>query len=359
MVEAFKDIIIQIATPYSKEGTGFLLPQHGIIVTNEHIVRDNREVIIESALFSRQLTEVIYLDQLYDIAFLKAPDIKKTIEFTPLDWNESVAIGEEVVAIGYPSGLEYSITKGVVFKTKLEHAEIDYIIHDAALNHGNSGGPLVNKAGELVGINSFFAENDVSVGRALPIKYLVQSLQIFEQGQGRSAARCMACQNIIFENDTATKYCSNCGAYIVLPSFIPDYEPQGIAKTIEDIIQKVGYDTRISRRGVDHWEVQRGSAKIDITYHEDSGLIMGDAYLCLLPHSDIQSIFEYLLQQNLEVEGLTFSIKPNGKDIILSLLIFDRYLNIETGTKLFEHLFERADHYDNILVEQFGAEWKD
>jgi len=56
------------------------------------------------------------------------------------------------------------------------------------------------------------------------------------------------------------------------------------------------------------------------------------------------------------MEGLNFSIKE--QDIILSLLIYDRYLNVDTGIQLFKHLFEKADYYDNILVEEYGALWK-
>ena len=83
---------------------------------------------------------------------------------------------------------------------------------------------------------------------------------------------------------------------------------------------------------------------------------MGDAFLATLPRKEIKPIYEYLLRQNFSIEGLTFSIK--GQDIILSLLIYDRYLNLETGKTLFNHLFKKADDYDNILVEQYGASWK-
>ena len=83
---------------------------------------------------------------------------------------------------------------------------------------------------------------------------------------------------------------------------------------------------------------------------------MGDASLCLLPKENIKPLYEYLLKQNHEIEGLTFSIKEN--DIVLSLLIYDRYLNMDTGMKLFQHLFQKADDYDNILVEKYGAIWK-
>ena len=64
-----------------------------------------------------------------------------------------------------------------------------------------------------------------------------------------------------------------------------------------------------------------------------------------------------MLHQNYELEGLTFSVKR--QDIILSLLIFDQYLNKETSKKLFDHLSEAADYHDNILVEKYGASWNE
>ena len=82
----------------------------------------------------------------------------------------------------------------------------------------------------------------------------------------------------------------------------------------------------------------------------------GDAYLCSLPKTNIKPLYEFLLRQNYTLEGLALSIKDQA--IILSLIIHDRYLNVETGLKMFQNLFEQADHYDNILVEEYGAVWR-
>ena len=123
------------------------------------------------------------------------------------------------------------------------------------------------------------------------------------------------------------------------------------------MLKTAGYDVRLARKGPSIWEVEKGSANINISYHEKTGLIVGDAHLCLLPKKNIKPIYKYLLKENFHLEGLTFSIK--GRDIILSLLIYDRYLNEETGMELLKHLFERADYYDNILVEEYGAIWKE
>ena len=67
-------------------------------------------------------------------------------------------------------------------------------------------------------------------------------------------------------------------------------------------------------------------------------------------------VYEYLLRENYRNEGVTLSVK--GQDIILSLLIYDRYLKDEIAEKLLQNLFEKADYYDNILVEQYGAKWR-
>ena len=83
---------------------------------------------------------------------------------------------------------------------------------------------------------------------------------------------------------------------------------------------------------------------------------MCDALLCTLPPQNIKALYEYLLRENYRNEGVTLSVR--GQDIVLSLLIYDRYLKEETAEKLLSSLFEKADSYDNILVEQYGAKWR-
>ena len=93
-----------------------------------------------------------------------------------------------------------------------------------------------------------------------------------------------------------------------------------------------------------------------ICYHDKSGLISADTVLCELPKQNIKPLYEYLLRENFSNEGMTLSL--NGQDIVLSLLIFDRYLNEDTGKEMLAKLFEKADFYDNLLVEKYGAVWK-
>jgi serine protease Do len=355
IIEFYKNIIVQIATPYST-GTGFFLKPENLIVTNEHVVRSNREVIIYGNNFEKQLAKVLFTDPKHDLAFLQVPEMLNNMPEVKLGREKNIEQGDKVIAIGHPFGMKYSVTQGIVSNTIREKNDILYIYHDAALNPGNSGGPLIDSDGAIVGVNTFIIKSGNSVGFSLPVEYLIKTIKEFKEEGGKVGTRCFSCSNLVFENGEKDKYCPHCGSKIEIPSEITEYEPIGVAKTIEEMLTEKGHHVQLARRGPFNWEIEQGSARISISYYEKTGLIIGDAYLCSLPQKDINPLYEFLLRQNYEMEGLTFSVR--GRDIVLSLLIYDRYLNKETGIKLIEHLFERADFYDNILVEKYGATWK-
>ena len=354
IINKYKSVIVQVATPYST-GTGFYLKDANLIVTNEHVIRDNREVIINGEGFEKQMTKVIFSDIRHDLAFLQPPNI---IEAPAVDLYQGKEMerGEIVIAAGHPFGLKYSATQGIVSNIEKEKNDLIYIQHDAALNPGNSGGPLINKEGKIVGINTFVIQNGNNVGFSLPVNYLQKTIEEFQAADNQVGIRCSSCSNIVFEKKANENYCPYCGAKIQMPSKIDEYEALGVSKTMEELLDSMCHHVGLSRIGPNHWEIIEGSANIKISYHEKTGLIMGDASLCSLPKENINPLYEYLLKQNYEIEGLTFSIKEN--DIVLSLLIYDRYLNMDTGMKLFKYLFEKADYYDNILVDKYGAIWK-
>ncbi len=354
VIDLFRGIVIQIATPYST-GTGFYLRDPNLIVTNEHVVRDNREVVVYGESLPKSLVRVRYLDPKYDLAFLEVPVVME-LPNVSLAAPEALSVGDTIISVGHPFGMKYAVTQGIVSNTMHDVNGVPYIQHDAALNPGNSGGPLLNEQGEVVGVNTFVIKDGQNIGFSLPVRFLRDAIREYLEGKATFAVRCHSCSNIVFDRNADGDYCSFCGTKVTLPNKVEEYEPIGVAKTIEDMLTSSGYEVKLSRRGPNNWEIQQGSARINISYYEKTGLITGDAYLCELPKEKIKPLYEYLLRQNEEMESLTFSIKD--KDIILSLLIFDRYLNLDTGIELFRHLFDMADHYDNILVEEYGALWK-
>ena len=353
LIQQFEKYIVQIATPYSR-GTGFYLPQYDLIVTNEHVVRDNREVVIDGLTFGKQLSPIIYLDALFDLAFIKTPEVKNIPDFCLL--KDILTAGTEVWSLGQPFGSKFMYSKGIINNVVKENEDLEFIYHTALLNPGNSGGVLINNKGEIIGVNTFLIADGKFTGFALPVHFLLETIEEFRKKEGEVAARCASCKAILFEKNIQKQKCPHCHQKVVLATQIKPYAPSGVAKTIEDMLSLAGYQVELSRRGPGNWEIQQGSAHIHISYYDKTGLIIGDAYLCSLPAQNPKPLYEFLLKQNYEIEGLTFSIKE--QDIVLSLLIYDRYLNIDTGKKLFKHLFEMADYYDNILVEEYGAQWR-
>lgn len=355
IIELYENVIIQIATPYSM-GTGFYIRAHDIIVTNEHVVKGNKTVVIGGKQFEKQMTDVLFLDTRFDVAFL-SPPVGHSMSDIYIKKISEVHEGDKVIALGHPFDLKYSVTQGIVSSLLHEEDDIKYIQHDAALNPGNSGGPLVDTNGMVIGINTFIIQNGNNIGFSLPIDYLISCIEDFKLGNGKKGVRCLSCKKISFEKEGITsKHCSNCGASLTMISDLDEYEPYGVCLGIEGMINLLGYPVALTRRGPNNWSIKKGSATVNVSYYEKTGLLVGDVYMCTLPENNIEALYKYLLKQNYVLHGLSFSVRD--QDIILSLLIYDQYINTETMYKLFNSLLSTADKYDNELVEVFDAKWK-
>jgi len=355
IIEQYKDAVVQIATPFST-GTGFYLKAFDVIVTNQHVVADCVEVSIQGNVFPKSLVRILYLDERHDLAFLEAPSEHQLPDVSLA--NKSLEAGDEILAIGHPYGLKYTSTKGIVSKTGRHHEGVDYIQIDAAINPGNSGGPLVNLEGKIVGVNTFIISNSNNLGFALPSSYVLDALNecvAVRSGTNQTAARCGSCLNVVLESECENDYCPHCGSRVEIPSLVEAYSATGMAGTIEKLLQRMGHVPELARKGPNSWEITRGSAQIQLSYHEDSGFIVGDAILVNLPRVQIKPIYEFLLRENYTIENLAFSLR--GQDIVLSLVVYDRYLNLESGEHMFNYLFDKADYYDDILVDNFNALW--
>jgi Trypsin-like serine proteases, typically periplasmic, contain C-terminal PDZ domain len=355
IIGQFHPAIIQIATQIGT-GTGFYLKEFDLIVTNDHVVADNAEVTIAGKTFEKTISRVWYTDRKHDLAFLEAPAGADLPEIR-LGNYESLKDGDDVMAIGHPYGFNYTVTNGVISKVDRIRDGLKFIQIDAAINPGNSGGPLVNAAGEVIGVNSFRIQGGDNLGFALPVSYLRTALQLYAPHRGTVSTRCHSCDYLILpENIDADKYCPACGSEVKLPK-MPEQEvaPTGVAKTIEDILKELGKDIKLARDGVNRWEVREGSARIRITYNAENYFVVGDAYLCQLPQDaqKIKTLYQYLLQENYRMNGLVLSCA--NQNIVLSCIMYDLDITKESGVHTFDNLFRKADFYDDLLKSEYGC----
>lgn len=350
IINEYKKYVVQIFT-HESTGTGFIVQQHNIIVTNYHVVSNCTEVTISNESLKPCLASVLFKDPVHDLAFIKIPSTL-LVSNIPIGNNNFIE-GDVVMAIGHPYGLVHTGTQGIISKAKRQYGNINYIQVDAAINPGNSGGPLVNKNGELIGVNTFIIKAGNNLGFALSIDYVLEAINDYSPIYDQRAARCSSCRNIIIENQQNKSYCQNCGAKTIFDEELQIYKTTGTPKLIEEIIEDLGIVLKNTLRGQNSWEIQEGSATIQINYFPPEALIVCDAYLCILPKSNIEAIYTYLLKQNYEIEGLSFSILE--QNIILSSIISDEYFTKETAAILINNLIKNADKFDNILIEEFGA----
>jgi S1-C subfamily serine protease len=161
-------------------GSGFVIDKAGHIVTNYHVVAGARKVEVSFSNNESLKARIVGVDQSTDIAVLEVDPHSRALTPLPLGNSDQIQVGDEVVAIGNPFGLDRSITSGIVSAlqrgiTAPNNYEIDHVIQtDAALNHGNSGGPLLNAQGQVIGVNAQIqtggsTDGNVGVGFAIPI----------------------------------------------------------------------------------------------------------------------------------------------------------------------------------------------
>jgi serine protease Do len=166
-------------------GTGFIIDSKGYIITNNHVIEGADEIIIKLYDEKQFKAKVIGSDPLTDLALLKIEPKGEKLYPLKLGDSKATKVGEIVVAIGNPYGLESTVTAGIVSAKGRELGSSPYdnfMQTDASINPGNSGGPLVNLNGEVVGINTAIIASAQGLGFAVPVNMLKVILPQLKKG---------------------------------------------------------------------------------------------------------------------------------------------------------------------------------
>jgi serine protease Do len=183
-VERYSEAVVLVRVP-GKLGSGFIIRDDGYVITNSHVVQGEIEVAVavyrkvdgqyEKKVYER--VRLVAVNPFVDLALLKIDEDElgdDQLTIAHLGRMDQLAVGETVFAVGAPQGLERSVSEGIVSMLNRQQGGLVYIQTTAALNPGNSGGPLFNRRGQVVGVNAWgylFAEG---LGFAIPINYVKQ-----------------------------------------------------------------------------------------------------------------------------------------------------------------------------------------
>ena len=166
----FEDMFKEFGTPQTRKsaalGSGFIIDEEGIVITNNHVIQDAEDIVVRVGGDKEYKAKIIGSDPLSDIAVLQIDSKEK---FIPVKFGDSdkARIGDWVIAIGNPFGLGGTVTSGIISARNrsigLSRYE-DYIQTDASINSGNSGGPLFDMNGDVIGINTAILGKGGSIG---------------------------------------------------------------------------------------------------------------------------------------------------------------------------------------------------
>ena len=172
----------------ASSGSGVIISASGEILTNYHVIAgmggtENNSLEVKTTDGKIFKATVLGKDKELDVALIKIDAVH--LPFAKLGESDSLRIGEWVVAIGNPLGLEHTVTHGIISAKgrKLDTGVSSFLQTDAAINHGNSGGPLLNLRGEVVGINTAINPAGQNIGFAVPISMVSRVLKDLRSGK--------------------------------------------------------------------------------------------------------------------------------------------------------------------------------
>jgi S1-C subfamily serine protease len=173
--------VVSVGTDIA-QGSGFIITSDGYIITNAHVLSGGHYVRVLTYESDSWVTaSFVGYDSTMDIAIIKIDG--NGYDYLNFDDSDDLAIGEKVIALGNPLGLSFSVTEGIISGLNREGSNNipAYIQIDAPLNRGNSGGPLINKKGKVIGVNNFKIQGGENIGFALESNYAVDTINtIFE-----------------------------------------------------------------------------------------------------------------------------------------------------------------------------------
>lgn len=229
------------------QGSGFLIDQSGILLTNSHVVNGADKVTVTLKDGRKFEGKVRGIDEVTDLAVVKIEG--KDLPIASLGDSDATQVGDWAIAVGNPLGLDNTVTLGIVSTLNrassqigMSNKRLDFIQTDAAINPGNSGGPLLNDRGEVIGINTAIRADAMGIGFAIPINKAKELKDQLSRGE-RIRHPYLGIQMSSFEPDMAKSNNEDPNSLLKLP------EVSGV------IVLRVLENTPAAKAGVRRYDV--------------------------------------------------------------------------------------------------------
>lgn len=335
-------------------GSCFYLKKYNLFVTNYHVVDGYREVGIQDDEKNSYLAKVIMVNTSRDIAFLSVDNNFDNLPEIRLSDVDETVIGQKINVAGYPYGMPFSVTEGTVSSPK-QLMESNYFIQtDAAVNPGNSGGPMFNEKQELIAITVSKIKDADNMGFGIPVADLKKIIvDIDKLDRTKFNVQCSSCDEFIY---TEENFCPSCGNK--LPEDV--FETRGLtdfAAFCESAISDMGVNPILARQGYEYWKFHKGSSEIRMFVYQRNYLFCTSP-INILPKKDLEPVLTYLLSDAVK----PYQLALDESQIFLSYRIFIADIFTDYKDEIHKNIVNmalKADELDNFLVDTYGCEFSE
>lgn len=349
-MQQVSQVIFKINTA-NGSGSAFYLKQYDVFVTNYHVVQGAQTLSIENKTQDRFVGNVVMVDVNEDIAIVKAEGDFSALPEVNFSALADLLVRDEVFVLGYPYGMPYTETQGIISSPKQLMNGKYYIQTDAPVNPGNSGGPLVNKNGQIIGITtSKFSDAD-NMGFAVPVDNLKEIIEIYTTHSPKQySVVCAGCRSVIEE---AGEYCNNCGDSINA-SLFEETAISALARLIEEGLTTHGINPVLARTGYEYWSFHNGSSLIRIFVYNRS-YVYATSPINKMMSKQMPELLKHLLSPSQH----PYQLGVSDGEIYLSYRVhMSDLFNEKYGKAELERLVQlssKADETDNYLLETYGC----
>lgn len=347
--DALRNAVFKVNTALGS-GSGFYLKDRDVLVTNFHVIEGCRNVAVEDREMNRFRGRVVFGNPETDLAFIKA-DGKSFTDSVSLNQVREVENRDKVWVIGYPFGMPYTETEGIVSNSNQLMEGRYFIQIDAAVNPGNSGGPVVDKDGLLVGVTTAKFTNAENMGFAIPARTVLEELEsLNDNPELHYAIKCNSCKQLVFEK---TDYCPNCGAFID-ENLFEEKAPDDFGRFVEDALELLGMDAVLARTGFDYWQFHQGSSQVRI-FVFDQNYLYAASPLNELPSHNLENLYRFLLEDSVP----PYRLGVYNNQIYLSYRMHLSDIYSPKRSELLDRLAgmpRKADELDDFFVSEYQCE---
>jgi hypothetical protein len=335
-------------------GSCFYLKSHDLFVTNYHVVSGFHEVAIHDNDRNPYLARVVLVNPALDIALMVVDGDFSQLPELSLAADDALEIGGKVSVAGYPYGMPFTVTEGSVSSPKQLMDGKYYIQTDAAVNPGNSGGPIFNENNEVVGVTVSKFSNADNMGFGIRVEALRKLLEVVDD-MDRSCfqVQCDSCDGLIAGEED---FCPSCGEKLPEGIFA-ERQQSPLAVFCEQAIEEMGVNPVLARDGYDSWTFHKGSSEIRIFVY-DNTYLFAVSPINLLPKKEVEPVLDYMLSEDFT----PYKMGIEGRQIYLAYRIHLSDLTEASEDEIRRNLVNlalRADEMDNKMVERFGCEFSE